>query len=143
VAGEEDQIAGAGDRGQLSRKRSRVVRRLGVGSQHAMAPASTRLARTRSARILEVTSPPPPCNAADGWNVGTSVALPYGYVLPRTLVMPWVVFSSSLVAKLPSVTMTLGSMSSSLASSHGLHASISSGFGSRLPGGLQQTVLPI
>ena len=76
VTGEQEQVTGPRHGGQFGGEGPRVVGRLGVGGQHALAPASTRLARTRSARILEVTSPPPPCKAADGWNVGTSVAVP-------------------------------------------------------------------
>ena len=55
--------------------------------------------------------------------------------------MPSLVSSSSLVAKLPSVTITRGRISSSWRSSHGAHASISSGCGSRLPGGRHFTTL--
>src|SRR4051812_1359728 len=140
VTGEQNEIAGPGNGGQFSGQCARVVGRLRVCSQHA---ANTLLARTRSARILASTSLPPPCRAAEGWNVGTSVALPYGYVLPRILVMPSLVFSRSFVAKFPSVTMTFGSISSTWDSRYGRHCSISSGFGSRLPGGLHFRTFPI
>ena len=58
---------------------------------------------------------------------GSSTPSPVRIARPRSLVMPSFVSSSSLVAKLPRVTTTLGSMRSSCCSSHGRQASISSG----------------
>src|SRR5207244_8611313 len=70
IAGEQDEVAGAGQGGHLPGQSAGVVDRLGAGRQHdAPAPASTFLARIRSARILATTSPPPPWTAAEGWNV--------------------------------------------------------------------------
>ena len=45
------------------------------------------------------------------------------------------------VAQFPSVTTTAGSMIAIRSSSHGLHASSSSGSGSRLPGGRHRITL--
>ena len=53
----------------------------------------------------------------------------------RNRVMPVFVSSSNLVAKLPSVITILGRINPIWRSSHGLHVSISSGSGSRFPGG--------
>ena len=50
-------------------------------------------------------------------------------------VIPSFVCNSSLVAKFPSVTTTAGSMKPSCASRYGRQVSISTGSGSRLPGG--------
>ena len=54
---------------------------------------------------------------------------------PATGVMPVAVLSTNLVAKLPRVTTTRGWISEICSTSHGVQASISSGCGSRLPGG--------
>ena len=55
--------------------------------------------------------------------------------------MPSLVCRRVLVAKLPTVTTTLGAISSSWRSNQGLQAAISSGSGSRLPGGRHFTTL--
>ena len=49
--------------------------------------------------------------------------------------MPCVVCNTNFVAKLPSVTITTGWISEICSISQGVHASISSGCGSRFPGG--------
>ena len=60
---------------------------------------------------------------------------------PCTLVIPRCERVSSFVAKLPSVQITFGSISSILRCRYGLHVSISSGCGSRLPGGRDWSTL--
>jgi hypothetical protein len=54
---------------------------------------------------------------------------------PRSRLIDDDVSRTNLVAKFPSVTTIRGSISSSFSMSQGVHASISSGMGSRLPGG--------
>ena len=116
-----------------------------VARRSSSAPASSccratsaRFTCTKSARD-SASALPPERSTADGCNVGISTASWPGArereLLPRSFVMPSLVSSSSLVAKLPSVTITRGRISASWRSSHGAHASISSGCGSRLPGG--------
>ena len=61
---------------------------------------------------------------------------------PRSRVIPVVVSSSVLAAKLPRVTTTLGSTSRIWASSQGRQAAISSGSGSRFCRGLQLWTTP-
>ncbi len=60
---------------------------------------------------------------------------------PRSRVMPACVFSTNRVAKLPRVTITRGWIREICSTSHGVHASISSGRGSRFPGGRHFTML--
>jgi hypothetical protein len=54
--------------------------------------------------------------------------------------MPVVVLRTNFVAKFPSVTISIGWMSDTCSISHGVHASISSGWGSRFPGGRHFTM---
>ena len=89
--------------------------------------ASARLTRTKSARAW-ASAAPPLRNTADGWSAGISTAPSrYGNSRPRSFVMPSLVSSSSLVAKLPSVTTTRGSMNSTWPRGTGGTLSISSG----------------
>ena len=57
--------------------------------------------------------------------------------------MPVSVFSTNFVAKLPRVTTTRGWIKETCSTSHGVHASISSGRGSRFPGGRHLTMFPM
>ena len=67
--------------------------------------------------------------------MGITVRPCHGNVCPRSLVMPCDVFNTNLVAKFPSVPTNDGWMSEICSTSHGVHASISSGNGSRFAGG--------
>ena len=85
--------------------------------------------------------PWPPRRIAAGWKVGITIRPSQVKRWPRTRVIPTWRFRMTRVAKFPSVTITLGSISCTCSSSRGLHASISSGSGSRLPGGRHRTTL--
>ena len=93
--------------------RSRRPRRCG-----AITTGSTRFTCTKSART-SASRCPPPRSTADGCSVGNNAASTparvNGKCCPRSLVMPSFVSSSSLVAKLPSVTITRGRISIELA----------------------------
>ena len=110
------------------------ARRLGRASA---GPASVRCTSAKSSRMSWNCGDfsPPPCRIAAGWNVGITVRPCHECTVPRIRVMPCVVCSTYFVAKLPSVTIRRGWMIEICSTSHGVHASISSGSGSRLPGG--------
>ena len=65
------------------------------------------------------------------------------WTVPRTLVIPDRLPVRSFVAKFPSVPMTRGWISSSCLYVYGWQDSISSGCGSRLPGGRQRSTFVI
>src|SRR5262249_9790076 len=150
VAGQGDDVAGAEQLADRSRQREGLVRRTGHDAASAChAPdgsarssvtrRNARFTRTKSARAC-ASAVPPLRNTAEGWNVGIkTLDCRNGNSRPRSFVMPSLVSSSSLVAKFPRVTTTAGSMKPSWPSRSGRHASISSGSGSRLPGGRHLT----
>ena len=78
---------------------------------------------------------PPLRRIAAGWNVGITVRPCHGNVCPRSRVIPCDVFRTNFVAKFPSVLTNIGWMIEICSTSHGVHASISSGNGSRFAGG--------
>src|SRR4051812_17046696 len=144
LAVEDDHVTCAQHCAESLAERVGLPGALGGGAQCHDAPeerASARLMVTKSARAC-ASAAPPLRNTADGWNTGMSTAPSRnGNSFPRSLVMPSLVSRSSLVAKLPSVTTTRGSMNAICASRYGQHDSISSGSGSRLPGGRHFTTL--
>src|SRR5262245_12385589 len=86
---------------------------LGDDARSAVTRCSARLTRTKSARAC-ASAVPPLRSTAEGWNVGISTPRPRnGNSRPRNFVIPSFVSSRSLVAKLPSVTTTAGSMNPS------------------------------
>ena len=111
-----------------------VVGRRGVAGSRLAARASRARSRRGPRPGVARRRAAPPTDAASGASVASTPARVNGNCCPRSFVMPSFVSSSSFVAKLPSVTMTRGRISTSWRSSHGAHASISSGSGSRLPG---------
>src|SRR5437588_984272 len=88
----------------------------------------------RMASICRDAAPPPRRTAA-GWNVGITTRPSAWNRSPRTRLMPTGRSRMSRVAKLPSVTMMVGSTSRICSFRYGAQDSISSGSGSRLPGG--------
>ena len=119
----------------------RIVTRRDRSGRRARARASRARSRRATRRAPCRPSAAPPTDAASGAAPRRCPARANANSCPRSFVMPSLVSSSSLVAKLPSVTMTRGRISASWRSSHGAHASISSGCGSRLPGGRHFTTL--
>src|SRR4051794_8087997 len=114
LAVEHDDVTGAQERAEALTERVRLQRIVGRGPQRrhddADARASARLTVTKSARAW-ASAAPPLRSTAEGWNTGMSTAPSRnGNSRPRSLVMPSLVSSSSLVAKLPRVTTTFGSM---------------------------------
>ena len=73
--------------------------------------------------------------AAAGWKMGNTLNLPARCSVPCRRVMPISVFRMNFVEKLPSVTMNSGSMVRVCSRRYGVQSSISSGRGSRFPGG--------
>ena len=95
-------------RASRSGVRASIVR--SVMTRPTRRAASARLIVTKSARAC-ASAAPPLRSTADGWSAGMSTAPSRnGNSWPRSFVMPSLVSSSSLVAKLPSVTTTRGSM---------------------------------
>src|SRR6185312_2561118 len=118
LAVEHHDVAGAQQRADAAPERVGLVggaRRRRQLHGVPVARARARLTTTKSARAC-ARAVPPLRNTADGWNTGMSTPSRYGNSRPRSLVMPSLVESSSLVAKLPSVTTTFGSMNATWAS---------------------------
>ena len=85
-------------RGRASRRRSRARVQL---HRALVATRGARFTATKSARAC-ASAAPPPRRTADGCSAGISTASSrYGNSRPRSFVMPSLVSSSSLVAKLP------------------------------------------
>ena len=106
---------------------------LGLGSGSASRRAAWRSPRAGSLEATACAAPPP-----GGSSGKTNTVRPPRRVHLRTAVNPGDpgrLPVSSFVAKLPRVAITCGSISSIWRSRYGQQASISSGCGSRLPGG--------
>src|SRR5207342_1654455 len=143
VAGRQQRRDGPADRtGLLGRRRAELEihqNRPSCSSAGSGRSASAARISWKSARsaVIWFEAWPPPWSTAAGWNVGMTVRPFQGNRWPRTRLIETCRPRMYRVAQFPSVTTTAGSMIAIRSSSHGLHASSSSGSGSRFPGGRQ------